>query len=789
MNIKSFLVIITTLLLSQTIAAQNNKWTTYLAYSEATGVAETNGRVYVVANGALYSYGKNDKEIILYSKQNGLSDTDISLIKYNTEFHTLVIIYSNGNIDLYNEDGINNMPYLKNATNIQSKSVNDIYFNGRFAYLSTDFGIVVVNLERKEITDTYRLNKKVNSVCIMGDKIIASTDEGLLHAALKDNLLDASVWTKKLLSVEGLNKSDTISRICLFDNHLVICIKDDGLYYESSEGETKRLIQQAYMKDLTVQSGEMIAYTRDDRIYIYSDMNKYISVRTGSINGVASLKGDGKYWIASGVNGLIGIERGSDNNFNTIVSDIIINSPKRNFNAFMTIFDNRKLLIAGGDRASARSWRPGTLMIYEDEKWHNFDEMIANREMIKLVGEYSRDYMGVAVDPDDENHYYIGTYGEGIIELKDNEFVKLHHLDNSTFKSSSNKKDPITNLDLKDPITGLPIPDPNYVRIGSVCFDKNKNLWAINCLAQNPINVLKTNGEWVSLYYAPINNADKIDKMLITSKGHKWVNVPYDNPGIFVLDDNNTIDDTSDDRYNYFRIFKDAQNNNIQASEYLCMAEDKNGTIWIGTNIGPIRCSNPSDAIERPESLKCSRLARDGEYYFLSGESVTAIAVDADNQKWIGTASQGVFLINADGSETIYNFNEDNSPLLSNTINSIAINDETGEVFFGTNNGLISYKSGVKSGSSAFSDVYAFPNPVRPEFNDKVTITGLKNNTNVKITDINGHLIYQGRAIGSQMEWNCRNISGNRVATGIYLVLAATQDASESVVTKIAVVK
>ena len=770
MNLKSFLIIITTLFLSQTMTAQTNKWTTYLAYSEATGIAETKERVYVVANGALYSYGKNDTEVILYSKQNGLSDTDISQIKYSPDYSILIIIYSNGNIDLYGENGINNMPYLKNATNIQSKSVNDIYFSGRFAYLSTDFGIVVVNLEKKEITDTYRLNKSVNSVCIIGEKIIASTDEGLMQAALKDNLLDASVWTKKLLSDVSLNKNDTITRICLFDNHLVICIKDDGLYYESPEGETKRLIKQVYMKDVTVQSGEMLAYTRDDIIYIYSNINKYIFVRTGTVNGVATLKADGKYWIASGVNGLVGIERGSDNNFSTIVSKITINSPKRNYNAFMTILDNHKLLIAGGDRASARSWRPGTLMIYENEEWYNFDEMIANREIAKLTGDYSWDYMGVAVDPDDKNHYFIATYGEGVIELKDNEFVKLHNMDNSTLKSTDGT-------------------NPNYVRIGSVCFDKNKNLWAINCLTQNPINVLKANGEWVSLYYAPINNADKIDKMLITSKGHKWVNVPYDNPGIFVLDDNNTIDDTSDDRFKYYTSFKDAQNNNIQANEYLCMAEDKNGTIWIGTNIGPIRCTNPSDAVERPESLKFSRLARDGEYYFLSGESVTAIAVDADNQKWIGTASQGVFLINADGSETIYNFNEDNSPLLSNTINSIAINDETGEVFFGTNNGLISYKSGITSGASAFSDVYAFPNPVRPDFNDKVTITGLKNNANVKITDINGHLIYQGRAIGNQMVWNCRNITGNRVATGIYLVIAATQDASESIVTKIAIIK
>ena len=784
MSIKPFLITITTLLLSQTLATQNNKWTTHLAYHEATDIAETNERVYVVANGALYSYGKEDNEIILYSKQNGLSDTDIRLIKYSPDNHTLVIVYSNGNIDLYGNGGFSNMPYLKNATNIQSKNVNDIYFHSRFAYLSTDFGIIVINLEKKEVLDTYRLNRSVNSVCILGDSIIASTNEGFLKAATKENLLDASVWEKKILSDENLN-GDTIIRMRLFNNHLIFCVQNDGLYYETTEGETKRILRQGYVKDITVQSGELLAYTRDDILYIYSGIDKYIYVRTGTVNGVASLKEDGKYWIASGVNGLTGIQKSGDNNFNTIVSDITINSPKRNYNTFMTVFNNKKLLIAGGDRLLERSWRPGTLMVYEDKEWYNFDEMIANREIAKIIGEYSRDYMGIAVDPDDENHYFIATYGEGIIELKDNEFVKLHNTDNSTLKSITNKKDPITGQDMFDPITGQPIPNPNNIRIGSVCFDKEKNLWSTNCLVQNTINVLKADGKWVSLYYPPISRADKIDKILITSRGHKWINVPYDNPGILVLNDNNTIEDISDDAFQYYTVFKDAQNNNIPASEYLCMAEDKNGTIWIGTNIGPIRCSSSRNI----DDLKCSRLTRDGEAYFLSGESVTAIAVDADNQKWIGTASQGVFLINEDGSETIYNFNVENSPLLSNAINSIAINNETGEVFIGTNNGLVSYNSGVKSGTYPFSDVYAFPNPVRPEYNDKVTITGLTNNANVKITDINGNLIYQGRAIGNQLVWNCRTGNGNRVATGVYLVIASTKDASESIVTKIAVVK
>lgn len=771
MNLKYLLISTFFFLFSQLITAQNTKnWKTYLAYNETTDIVETNERVYALANGSLYSYGKNDEEIIVYSKQNGLSDTDIRLIEYSTEAHTLIIVYSNGNIDLYGNDGVTNMPYLKNATNIQSKSVNDIYFYNHLAYFASDFGIIVVNLAKKEIADTYKINKIVNSVCIKGDTIYASTTEGLFSASTKENLLDASVWKKKILSNEAYNDG-AIIRMRYFKDHLIFCIKDDGIYYETSDGDIKQISKQSYVKDIKIQAGELLAYTADDKLYMYSDINKFAYVNTGTINDVASLKEDGKYWIASGINGLIGIQKGSDNTFTKFISDIVINSPKRNYNAFMTI-DNDRLLITGGDRADARSWRPGTFMIYENNEWYNFDEEIANKEIRKLTGDGSWDYMGVAVDPDDKTHYYIATYGEGIIELKDNEFVNLYNTDNSPLESA-----------IKGSL--------NYIRIGSVCFDKNKNLWAINCNARNAINVLKSNGEWASLYYSPLlNHTEKIDKMLITSKGHKWINVPYDNAGIFVLDDNNTIDDTSDDKYEFFSTFKDPQRNTIPAGEYLCMAEDKNGTIWIGTNIGVLKCSTPSNAINNPNNLTCSRLTRDGEAYFLSGESVTAIAVDADNQKWIGTGTQGVFLINEDGSETIYNFNTSNSPLLSNTINSIAINDKTGEVFFGTANGLISYNNGVTSGSKPFSDVYAFPNPVRPDFNDKVTITGLTNNANVKITDINGNLIYQARAVGNQLIWNCRNSSGNRVATGVYLVLAATSDdASESVVTKIAIIK
>jgi ligand-binding sensor domain-containing protein len=768
MNNKYFLTVLFSILFALTLAAQNYKdWRMHLSYHEAKAVAETSNRTFVTANGALYSYNKGDSEIRLYSKLNGLSDADISMIRYSNETRTLVIVYSNGNIDLLTDDGIRNMPYLKNATNLQSKNVNDIYFHTHLAYFSTDFGVMAVNLSRKEILDTYRLDRRVNSVGIIGETIYALTTQGVLQASLKDNLLDAGVWREKQINTSSFQVSD-VFRMCVFQGHLVYCVRWNGIYYETSGGEVRSLLRQSYIKDMTQQQNELLAYTNADLI-IYSDLNNHVSMTIGTIEDVTSLR-TGTYWIASGVKGLIGIQKENDSQFTQTVSDIILPSPKRNYNAFMTVHKN-KLLVAGGDRTIDRLRRPGTLMTYENDEWSNFDESGANDEIRKLIGTESWDYMSVAVHPDDENHYFIATYGEGIIELKDNAFVNLYNMNNSTLSATSNSGN-----------------SPNYVRIGSVAFDKDKNLWSTNGYTTNAINVLKPNGEWVSLYYRELVNADKLDKILITSRGHKWVNVPFDNAGIAVIDDRGTIDDPSDDICNFFDTFRDSQGN-IRAGEYLCMAEDKNGTIWLGTNIGPLKISNPALAITNRDQLVCTRLVRDGDAYFLSGESVTAIAVDADNQKWIGTSSQGVFLINEDGSETILNFNTSNSPLLSNTINSIAVNQQTGEVFFGTNYGIISYLSGITTDSKPFSNVYAFPNPVRPEHSDRVTITGLTNNANVKITDINGNLLYQGRAVGNQFVWNCRSSNGARVATGVYLVLASTPDASESVVAKIAVVK
>lgn len=767
MNIRYLIICL--LVISTSIHSQQyERWRTHLASYNTTAVAEAENDVYAMADGTIYSYGKNDNNVKMYTKLNGLSDSDVKLIRYNMAVHTLMIVYSNGNIDLMSRDGMYNLPYLKNAGNIQDKTPNEINFVGDRAYLSTHFGIVVIDMKKKEVSETYKLGMKVYSSCLHGEMIYASTERGLYAASTKDNLMDFNNW--KQLPTHGADfDSKKIVRIGIFQNKLCLCIPGAGLYYRNDGGQFIPFLKQIYIEGMTIQGDRLLAHTGEN-LYIYTSLESPAEiVSPGVVKDVSALKNTNTYWVASGTKGLIGIRRKNANTFETFVSGLNIEGPKRNFCTFMTI-QGGKLLVTGGDRWTDRFNRPGTLMTYEGGKWTNFDETTVN----KAVGYACRDYTGVAVDPDDAGHYFVSTFGEGVIEIKDNKYVQLYNHTNT-------------------PLVSAIDPSPNYVRVGGVSFDKQKNLWMTNSGVQNGIVVRTADGKWKSLFYKGVSGVPLVDKILVTSKGHKWVNVPRGTPGLLVFDDNGTPTDNTDDKSNFFTLLRNARGEALNVSAFYCMAEDLNGEVWLGTDHGPVICSSPEAAIKDPQKFFGSVIVRpndDGSNgVFLDSEQIKAIAVDGGNRKWLGTGSSGIFLVNPTGTETIQHFTTENSPLLSNHIQSIAIDHKTGEVFIGTDKGIISYLGDATQGSPDYSDVYAFPNPVRPDFDGSVTITGLIADSNVKITDLNGNLIYQAKSAGGQVTWNCRSHKGQRVATGIYVVLASTAQGAESVVTKIAVVK
>ena len=744
------------------IQAQVGTWKTYLAYHHATMVVETPNHIFAVYDGSLLSYSPADDEIRTYSKRNGLNDTDIRKIAYHPTEKALIIVYSNANIDIFlGENNVYNLSFIKDFPSIQDKTVYNLEIIGNYAYISTAFGIVVIDVKRKEIKDTYRLGIPVKSVCQHGDSIYAATTEGIKRAKITSNLLDKENW-KSITAV--LNSLHEVTQLLFFKDQMIF-VSWSMAFYIRPDGEAQPFInsQTDSVRYIIIHNDNLIAVSNNNTIFT-SDLTNFTNIPLPAYS-IDCRNSKNQYWLASGEAGLIGFTKLPESSeFKVNVSDIKINSPKRNLNMYMT-FTANKLLVTGGGKSSNRFNTPGTLMVLENGQWYNFDE----KAISEKTGLPCLDLMSVAVDPLDPDHYFVGSWGEGVYEFKNNEFVNLYSFTNSSLLTA---------------IEG----SNRYVRVDGLIFDKNNNLYMVNGGVKDGLSIFLNQKDWKNSYYPPLASSDP-DRILISSTNQKWFNFFRGaRAGIMVLDEKGTIGDASDDQVAYSGQFVDQDGEDIKATVYLAMAEDYDGLIWVGTDNGPIFFSS-ADQVNRGV---CNRIVLKDEYDSgyrpLEGLKITAIAVDGGNRKWMGTASSGVFVVDRT-KERIEYFTTDNSSILSNTINSIAINGQTGEVFIGTDKGLCSYQSEAIDSGTEYSNVYAYPNPVRPASSSQVVITGLVRNSTVKITDLAGNLMQEGISMGGQYVWNCADRFGMIVKAGIYLVFAATPNGSQGVVTKIMVIK
>lgn len=753
--------------------AEIGKWTYYRAYHNARIVVETPRLIFAVfdsdtlksdgsypCDGSLLSYNPEDQEVKLYSTQTGLSDVNIQHMAYSPESNALVLVYENANIDIFaGENEIYNLPFIKDHLHLPNKNVNNLEIIGKYAYISTGFGIVTVDIDRKVIKDDCRLGN-TRSVCLWDDDyLLAATDEGIKKAPVSSNLLDKGNW--QLFDDFPLNNehATALKKILVFNDTLVIHIWGNvyRLLQPHSILELARDVRQIAVLDsqLTIVSpGEVSIYSDFDRVQRLSLDILSIDCRNSA----------GRYWVGiPGGGGLAAINR-KDAGYEWAGEGIKgedINSPKRNLNFFMT-FTAGKLLIAGGGRGSNRDNTEGTLMVYENGRWTNFDEKKITRE----TGVSCQDLMSVAVDPGNANRYFVGSWGEGVYEFENNEFKERY-----TDQNTSGK---------------IQAANPGTFRIDGLIYDRNNNLYMVNgSLAEGNLLVeLSANGQWENYFVESLPSRADPNRILIDKNNYKWVNIWRGESEIVVLDADNQFVGASGK-------FFDQNGTDIGATAFLCMAEASDGNIWVGTDNGPIHFSSP----QQVTNGDCYRIVSQDQYgenfYLLENEKINAIAIDGGDRKWLGSENSGIFLVEQSGGETyVENFNTSNSHILSNRINSIAVNDETGEVFIGTDKGLCSYMSHVTPGKPDFSSgVRAFPNPVRPATDTQVSITGLMQNSTVKITDMAGNLIHQGQSVGSLYTWNCANHSGEIVKAGIYLVFAASFDGSQGVVTKIMVIK
>ena len=750
-------------------------WKTYLSYNNTNSVEESNDQVFVVAEGSLYTYGKDDNSIKQYYKGNGLNDNTISLIRYNKQTKSLLIIYDNSNIDILEGGVATNLPYLSTSTSIRDKQINSVLVHDEYAYLSTAFGIVVVNMAKKEIKDTYKLSLNITSCAIQNGNIDASTtnkaevSSGIIYASLKENLLDKANW--KPYGLSNLSDSHTISAIASFKNTLFYLVSQQGIFYENN-GELSRIINSSTLKYMKV-IGEKLACIDNSRVFIVSDTQKFDQINL-SINDISTYQTD-KYWIAEGSKGLRSIQRKGSNSFEALNEPIILDGPYSN-SAFDIVCKNDKvyMIIGGKDLLNGKRFdKGGYILTYDYDKWSFIDPKEAQKKL--NLPRNPRDYTSIAVTTDDSNDeiVYASSMGDGVIQYK-----------NGTPVQSYNEKNAF-----KETAGGY---GSGYCYIDGLAFDKNGNLWMTSSEVNHAVLVLDKAGAWHRLDIEQLRGVYTINDILITSTNDKWIYVPRNTPKLVMIPNSESLDEVSS--YEFTTLI-DTDGKELTPSNYTCVAEDKDGYIWVGTNRGAVYFTKPRiSSAEDKAATRCTRVKYTNEEtgnlaYFLDNVVVTTLKVDAGNRKWIGTKGNGVYVLDNDNETIVYQFNTTNSPLLSDNIYDIEINDKTGEVFIGTDKGLNSYQGEASEGKSDYSEIYAYPNPVRPEHMDKVTIVGLMDNSNVKITDLNGNIIYQTKSLGGQAIWNCRSASGSRVATGVYLVLASTEEASESVVTKIIVVK
>ena len=757
------------------------QWRTHFAYNSVTMVEQTPNKIYAVSDGVLFSIDKLDGNTEIYSKLTGLNGTIVSALKYDEANKQLIVAYNNGNIDLITNGGVINIPDFYNKIMTVNKTINHITIYNNKAYLSCNFGIIVLNLQRREIAETYYIGENASEVNVVNTAvhgneiyaltyILAGTEASytLYKADLNNpNLVNYQNWSK-VENVPG--GGSPLQAIASFAGQLFIQSNWRLFKLENNNSWSALTLpnNDAVSHGISISNNKMIVANERSNVYIIDEglNTTHLTIIEYSRAAIYDAK-HGTYWFAGGEEGVVSYNINTASKEQFKPDGPIVNIPYR-----MT-FAGEKLFVVRGERWSSPGQKPAYVMIYEKGEWKN---IIGDEDIMPHTGRKPVDFMNVAVDPFDNTRFFVTSFYTGLYEFRDDKFYSWYNSTNSS-------------------IEGLNA-DPNDMRLDGAVFDSSGNLFFANCYKLSPIKVLTKNASWTQLGDYGFGVVPTWGPILISNQNQnqKWMLSVRSTQGIAIVDDRGTIDDPQDDKSVFFRSFNDEDNDGeiINPSSYYCIAQDNNGIIWVGTSTGPLLFYNTNKVFD--SGYTCSRVKisrNDGSTqadYLLAEEEVNAIAIDGANRKWLGTKNSGVYLMSEDGQKTIHHFTTDNSPLLSNDILSIAINPITGEVFIGTGAGLVSYQSDAASASDNLKNVYAYPNPVRENFNGVITITGLVQNTQVKITDLNGNLICETVSNGGIATWDGKDAYGRKVNTGIYFALCIKEDGTDSAVAKIMII-
>ena len=736
------------------------EWSSHISYNKIISVARSSKAVYAASEQGVQVYHEEENNLQTFSTVNGLTEANISEIYYSSANEMLFVGYNTGNLDVLKNQDVTNYPQIYDQSYYAQKSINHIIdFEGKIL-LAADFGIVEFFPGTGRFGDTYNVENgqiiPVNELTSTENFLYAATNQGIYFAEKNSVLTNPSNWSRMGFLTEFDQSFNTID---VFDNKLIVNYHNEpgkDKVYAITNNSGEQLITGAENKvNKVFSSGGKLYIASNNAVSIYdsqfSEKETIKQTSLGDLNPITVYKENASLWIGDSELGLI--KRNSNGQFQSYKK----NGPSGN-DLFRVESSNGTVFFTGGGYNGnyKKNGSSAQLSVFKERRWENYK--LNNIE----------DLTSIAIDPGNVTHKYTGSWGDGLIEVGKFEPVNVYDESNSVLTTSND----------------------GDVRVRNLFFDDEKNLWMINHQTQHPVVVKSADGNWVKHEYDLLAH-ELIGNMISTENGFIYGFLPQ-KKSVFVIDDNNTPATTEDDVVEIKKpVDKNGTFYDYKSDDIYAIAEDLTGYIWIATEAGILVETNPSGYFQedsfQPARLRISEDGNSG--YMLRDHIVTDIVVDPGNRKWFATERSGIFLFSEEGDQMLHHFSEKNSPLLSNKVLDIELEEKNGELFIVTKKGVISYRTEANESKDDFKDAYVFPNPVKPDYEGPVTITGLIDGVNVKITDISGNLVYETVAEGGQAIWHGKDLSGRKVSSGVYLVFITNEDGSKTHIEKILFIK
>jgi len=738
-------------------------WREHLPYNNVVSIAKLNDVVYAATEFSMYTIDA-EENIERLNKINSLSDLSINSIQSNVSENSIIVGYQSGNIDIIKNGNVINLSAIVISNLVGDKAIYNMHSEGQYTYLACGFGIVVLDVRNEEIKDTYIFGPAgtqilVNDVTTDATFVYAATENGIYKANKNSAFLsDFTMWSKdsQINNPNGNFNLIAYSSGVLRANLSVNGSNNDTLYYNDG---TWNIMTSAIGNDFNSieQKDDGIVCANSLGLAVYSDSHQLIEsysyykgadrMRTNHIiwDGDYFWVGDKEYGASRMVN-------------DWQMKKFTVTGPFSN-DVFQMSYSNDLLWVATG-RVDGTNWNSNFnkrgVYIFDQYDW----QMISERnDPLMQVTDTVYDIIQVTINPNDENHVFASSFQGGVLEIQDGKVVNRFSYYNSSLQISTEH--------------------PNdAVKVAGSAFDKDGNFWIANSFVNEPLSVYTAEGNWYSFNCGSASSGVVCtDVMIDEINGYIWMAIK--NVGLLVYDFNETPEDKTDDQYKL--LVSGSGNGDLPSKVINTIVEDKEGEIWIGTEAGPAVIYNPS-AIFSGENFDAQQILvnQDGVIQILlETENITEIVVDGGNRKWFGTDGGGLFLMSSDGTELLHDFTTDNSPLFSNTILALTMNGNTGELYVGTDKGIMGFKGEATEPADNLSDLYAYPNPVRPGYTGPIAIKGFMNESDVKITDAGGNLVYSTISTGGQVVWDGNNLEGERVKSGVYYCFAVSRASTQ----------